>query len=76
MLISTINNSKLYIQFDRIVTIAIVSIHDEDTFSMTKTLHNTEFASFDLPKSANTINLTINTQSNTVNKVFNLNNKL
>ena len=60
MIITTINNNKLFIQFDRIVKTGLIHIFDDAKYEKKRKVANSEFEVIDLPKTIDKIHLEIN----------------
>jgi len=74
MIITTINNCKLFIQFDRIVKTGLIHIFDDSKYEKTRKVANSEFEVIDLPKTIDKIHLEINIDNeNKIIKTINLN---
>ncbi|RLD62435.1 MAG: hypothetical protein DRJ05_00425 [Bacteroidetes bacterium] len=74
MVITTINNNKLFIQFDRLVKNGLVHIYDDKGFEKDKDINNSEFEVVDLPEAIEKIHLEINfDDENKIIKTINLN---
>jgi len=63
MIITTINNNKLFIQFDRIVKTGQIYIFDDAKYEKKRDIVNTEFEVIDLPKTIDKIHLEIETDN-------------
>ena len=59
MIITTINNNKLFIQFDRLVKNGLIHIYDGNEFEKNKYIKNSEFEVIELPVSIEKIQLEI-----------------
>jgi len=74
MVITTINNNKLFIQFDRLVKNGLVHIYDDKGFEKDKDINKSEFEVVDLPEAIEKIHLEINfDDENKIIKTINLN---
>jgi hypothetical protein len=73
MIITTINNCKLFIQFDRIVKTGLIYIFDDAKYEKKRNIANSEFEVIDLPKTIDKIHLEINIENeNKIIKTINL----
>jgi hypothetical protein len=59
MIITTTNNNKIFIQFDRLVKNGLISLNDNSGFEMERDITDTEFEVFELPENIKTVHLTI-----------------
>ena len=60
MIITTINNNKLYIQFDKLVKTGMIEISDTNTFKKRLSIQNSEFEIIDITKSIGKLSIRIN----------------
>ncbi len=59
MVITTINNNKLFIQLDRLVKNGLIHIYDDKGFEKNQDIINSEFEVIDLPETIEKIHLEI-----------------
>jgi len=59
MILTYINNRKLFIQFDRIIKTGIISLNDGFNFNKQMAINNSEFEIIELPEKVRTINISI-----------------
>jgi hypothetical protein len=59
MIITTTNNNKIFIQFDRLVKNGLISLNDDSGFEMERDIMDTEFEVFELPENIKTVHLEI-----------------
>ncbi|OQX77756.1 MAG: hypothetical protein B6D61_06680 [Bacteroidetes bacterium 4484_249] len=59
MIITTIRNNKLFIQFDRLVKNGLIQINGENGFETQRQFKDSEFEVFELPYNIKTIHLNI-----------------
>jgi hypothetical protein len=59
MILTYVNNHKLFIQFDRIIKTGIISLNDGFNFNKKKVINNSEFEIIELPEKVRTINISI-----------------
>lgn len=74
MIITTINNNKLFIQFDRLVTKGMIHITDNKNFKSDQKIRNSDFEIMDLPESINKVHIHIVADKTKIFKTINLNN--
>ena len=60
MIVTFINNHKLYIQFDRVVQKGLIQIESNSEFEETKKVINSDFEIINLPEKITIIKITIN----------------
>ena len=59
MIITTVRNNKLFIQFDRLVKNGLILINGENEFEAQRHVKDSEFEVFELPDNIETIHLNI-----------------
>jgi len=59
MILTFVNNHKLFIQFDRIVKKGLIYINDDKQFDEHKEINNSEFEMLELPDKIGKINIRI-----------------
>ena len=59
MILTYVNNHKLFIQFDRIIKTGIISLNDGFNFNKQMAINNSEFEIIELPEKVRTINISI-----------------
>jgi hypothetical protein len=72
MLITTVNNNKLYIHFDSIIKNVKVKIINDKNIEKIKELNNTEFGHIDIPKNSKILLIKIIINNTTINKTIKL----
>ncbi len=72
MVITTINNNKLFIQFDSMIANGLISVSDNNDFTRSIAIVNSNFEAIDLPSVSDKIFITIETDGKTVTKTINL----
>lgn len=74
MIITTINNNKLFIQFDRVVKSGLLHIYDDHDFKKDIEITDSEFEVINLPGAVEKIHIEIDIESeNRIIKTINLN---
>ena len=59
MILTYVNNHKLFIQFDRIIKTGLISLNDGFNFNKQMAINNSEFEIIELPEKVRTINISI-----------------
>jgi len=72
MVITTINNNKLFIQLDRLVSKGTITVSDDIGHRESISIRNSNFEEMDLPADSKKIFLKIETGSETITKTINL----
>ena len=72
MVITTINNNKLFIQLDSLVSKGTISVSDVNGFTRSIAIVNSNFEAIDLPSGSDRIFVKIETDGKTVTKTINL----
>jgi hypothetical protein len=70
MILTYINNRKLFIQFDRIIKKGLIYITADGEFEETKKVNNSNFEIIDLPEKIKNIKITINFGKNRIIKTI------
>ena len=74
MVITTINNNKLFIQLDRLVSKGVISVSDDKGHSKSIAVRNSNFEELDLSSGSRKIFIKIETGDETITKTINLSN--
>jgi len=72
MVITTINNNKLFIQLDALVAEGTISVSDDQGHSQSIAVSDSNFEEMDLPFASNKIFVKIETGDETITKTINL----
>jgi hypothetical protein len=72
MIITTINNNKLFIQLDSLVSRGLITVLDDKGHRKSIAVNNSNFEEMDLPADSKKIFLKIETGSETITKTINL----
>jgi len=72
MVITTINNNKLFIQLDRLVSNGTITVSDDNGHSKSITVRNSNFEEIDLSSGVRKIFIKIETGNETITKTINL----
>ena len=70
MVITTINNGKLFIQFDSLISSGLISVTDNNSYSKSITISNSNFEVMDLPLGSDTIYIEIIMGEKTITKTI------
>ncbi len=74
MVITTINNNKLFIQLDRLVKNGLIHIYNDKGFEKNQDIINSEFEVIDLPETIEKIHLEIDIDNeNKIMKTISIN---
>ncbi len=72
MIITTINNNKLFIQLDSLVSKGIISVSDDNGHNKSIAVRDSNFEEMDLPSGSKKISITIEIGKKTITKTINL----
>jgi len=72
MIITTINNNKLFIKFDSLVNRGMIEVTDAKEFEKHQNIKNSDFEVIDLPAESDKIYITIDLGDQTITKTINL----
>ena len=75
MVITTINNNKLFIKFDSLVKDGVIHITDNKNFKSDKSIKDSDFEVMDLPADSDKIHIRIEIDKEKISKTINLNNQ-
>jgi len=74
MVITTINNNKLFIKFDSLVKKGMISINDNNNFKSDQYIENSDFEVMDLSANCEKIHIQIEIGKQIITKTINLKN--
>ncbi len=74
MVITTINNNKLFIKFDSLVKKGMISINDNNNFKSDQYIENSDFEVMDLSANSEKIHIQIEVGKKIITKTINLKN--
>ena len=72
MVITTINNNKLFIQFDSMIADGLISVSNNNDFIRSIAIVNSNFEAIDLPSESDRIFVKIEIGEKTITKTINL----
>ncbi len=72
MIITTINNNKLFIQLDSLISKGTISVSDDKGHQKSIAVRDSNFEEMDLPFESNKVFIKIDTGSETITKTINL----
>ena len=75
MIITTINNNKLFIKFDSLVRDGVIHITDNKNFKSDQNIKNSDFEVMDLSVNSEKIHIQIETGKQIITKTINLKNQ-
>ena len=70
MILTYVNNHKLFIQFDRIIKTGIISLNDGFNFNKQMAINNSEFEIIELPDKVKLINIIIKTGTKQITRII------
>jgi len=73
MIITTINNNKLFIKFDRLVGTGMIYLSDKKEFNFSQNIKNSDFEVLDLPANIEKIYIQIETGKKSITKTIHIN---
>lgn len=72
MIITTINNNKLFVKFDSLIKEGMICLTDDKNFKLYHKILGSDFEVLDLPAKADKIFIQIETGKNKITKTINL----
>ncbi len=73
MIIATINNNRLFVQFSKLITDGTIQIRNESDFENNRKIQNSDFEMFDFPINSNQISVKVEIDGNTTKKILKIN---
>ncbi len=73
MIIATINNNRLFVQFSKLITDGTIQIRNESDFENKRKIQNSDFEMFDFPINSNQISVKVEIDGNTTKKILKIN---
>jgi len=73
MIIATINNNRLFVQFSKLITDGTIQIRNESDFENNRKIQNSDFEIFDFPINSNQISVKVEIDGNTTKKILKIN---
>jgi hypothetical protein len=70
MILTYINNRKLFIQFDRVVKYGMIYLNDGYNFNKQTAINNSEFEIIELPDKVKLINIIIETGTKQITRII------
>jgi hypothetical protein len=72
VIITTINNNKLFVKFDSLIKEGMICLTDDKNFKLDHKILVSDFEVLDLPAKADKIHIQIETGKNKISKTINL----